>query len=198
MPLQGFLRTSDPSHISSITAGTKIKRKKLIVPQSLSKSSEIETILRDCQDHSSPHPTIPVELMQLKDGVGFESVGIAKCCPLCWYILEFPVGFNPPRQEQKPSKKPVSSQQKVALRNGRRRARTQHQTGPRSSTQMKFERILGMVEVETITAYDVMDALHISRTMARKLLETMVDSGTIIAERAGVGRGKQVYYTKTP
>lgn len=199
MPLQGYLKTSEPSRISSISTGTREKRKQIIAPSSGGEQVYVIMRVTDCLDHSSPHPTVPVELMERHEGGRWDSKGVARCCPLCWKILEFPQGFNPEIIPQVLSKKKrlLSPDQRAALRRGRK-SRHSPRKGFSKQTEDKLEQIRNMTEVEVITVYDAMERLEVSRTLARKLLEYLVTVGDLKAIREGAGRGHQTSYEKTP
>jgi len=194
MPLDGYLK-HDRSRISSISPGSVERRKRIKPVQRATKSMYVTLYVMDCVSHTSPSPSIPVMLKAYKHGVGWEDLGVAQCCPLCWVILKPPVDVVIPKPSRLPKPKPVATpKQRSSLASHRAKGRP---PGPTKKTVVHVEKIKELIDLDHLSASEVAAQLGMVRSRARQLLEQLVTSGYAVADR-GDGPPRQVYYTKAP
>jgi len=198
MPLVGYLKSSEPGRISSITNrdGDKTRRKKIYPIVEGMPDPVYAMYVLDCFTHEPGGVVVPVVLKLLAPTGGWDELGVAKCCPLCWRILQPPVGVDLPEAvdqpfwEQlttgyKPKVKPVSS-----VRKTERITRTGYQIQ---------QEILGFLEpLAGESVYEIMALLGCSRQTALKHLDRLVKQGKLVKDQSEGGGGHKSIYMIVP
>ena len=88
MAIKAFIKEKNHNAISSIWVGDKERKYIRPTPKGGKNFSTQAIYVTPCQDHSSPHPAVPVELRGFSPGLdGGKVLGIARACPFCWTIL---------------------------------------------------------------------------------------------------------------
>lgn len=194
MPLRGYMKTTDPGRISSITNVEDKSRRKRIVPLPVkTKEMYIRMYVADCETHDPPGTVAPVELFAHRDGVGWVSLGIAKCCPLCWLIIQ------PPPDTDLPPPRPVEyGDPNSAFAQGRRKKPSRKDKKLREDPYSKYFEVVSILrKAGTLTTAEVMSTLGLRRTAARRYLEQAVERKVAVKTvGAGGPAGKTVYSLK--
>jgi len=198
MPLIGYMKTSDPGRVSSITnlEGNKQRRKKIEPIAVFSNSMYMTMYVVDCLSHEPPGSVVPVLLRRYVNGQGWEDIGVAKCCPICWTVIQSPV------EEDLPAALPLLVEKKTG-RDGGSRVRVK-KLKPRtektsSVTFAQSAKIMGLVEkTGSTTVQDVMELLDLSRATCLKLLSWLVKQGKLVKQQSVGGRGARSIYEKAP
>lgn len=203
MPLVAYMSTADPGRIatiSSLPGPDKRRRKKLlpilIEPLYASESMYVRIYVLDCASHEPRGAVVPVELKRLASGVGWEDLGKARCCPLCWRILVAPVGVELPEPLPQPKMKPISAKQKASLQKGRTSQKRIRELGFSSAKEL----ILMLATDGPFTIQEAVEITKISKTATvRHLKDLLVEGKIIIAKRGSAGRGNStVFEIKAP
>jgi biotin operon repressor len=195
MPLVGYLSTNDPGRISSICRleGKELKayRRKIRElnrpnPTASLKEMYMYMYVRDCLEHARGGVVAPVVLKRY-NGAGFEVIGTAKCCPLCWVIIEKPFpDFPDPKIQEEPIVQTMS--QKEALRKGRRAQKAARK--PWIDNSSRVQELLDLFATgEEFTTAEVMSQMGLSRTAVLRYLERLMDLGKVVREGGSRGRG---------
>lgn len=199
MPLIAFMKTTDPGRISSITSsGDKLRRKKIIpIPVDIS-GLYTELYVIDCIWHRSPGKdrgvVVPVELRVNRNNE-WVSLGDARCCPLCWTIIEPPEGVELPPPQR------AVVEDKVDRYDGmqRRLNKTKKGRGTEIEAARKFNEVRTLLQQErSVTVKEVMLLLDLSRTAAKYYLEKAVKRGvaTSIVQGLGGPNNQTLYHWK--
>lgn len=199
MPLTGYMRTTDPGRISSISGylGDKTRRKKIRPITHSSNDAEISMYVMDCGWHNLSKKTggvvVPVFLKELVRGVGWGDLGMAKCCPLCWRILEPPVGMVLPEPDiqvfelgaaNKSTKKTASHRRKVSIG-----------VSDKPTSYVKSQQILSFLKpIGSADIYEIMAAIEVSRATAIKYMNFLIKNKKVTAERSLGGKGNRTQY----
>jgi len=195
MPLVGYLSTGDPGRISSICRleGRELidYRKKIfeLVPGVIEKGKVlyVRIYVRDCQEHERGGVTAPVVLKRLVAAGGWEELGKAQCCPLCWVILKKPYDSFPDRMPQA-ELRVATATQRDALRKGRRTQKEARK--PLADTGPVITDIRDMFSGgEEFTTQEVCHQVNLSRTAVLRYLERLLDLGELVQEKGSPGRG---------
>lgn len=202
MPLHGYLSIKDPGRISTITSlpgVDKHRRKKieLLVPGRLSSSQSmyVRILVRDCISHEPRGAVVPVELFKRKIPAGWQPLGTAKCCPLCWRIVVPPDGVSLAAPLTQPPVAEISEKQERALRKGRA-ARAAKKRPDKSSIR---QHIMTWMENEDFTLQDIMEVAKVSKTSVIRNVRQMIDEGVVVVVKQGAaGPGNQTWYGKAP
>lgn len=195
MPLFGYLSTGDPGRISTLCRleGKDLKayRKKLWElnrpdPTASPKEMYMRMYVRDCPEHDRGGAVVPVVLKR-HNGITFEAIGTAKCCPLCWVIVVKPYAdFPNPIPQEEPLVQTLS--QKEALRKGRRAQKASKR--PWIDNSARVQELLDMFSGgESFTTAEVMHQMQLSRTAVLRYMERLVDLGKLVREGGSRGRG---------
>lgn len=194
MPLVGFLQTNDPGRISSITnvQGDLTRRKKIIpIPVHVS-NIFTEMYVVDCVSHEPMGSVVPVEIME-RGPVGWDLVGVAKCCPLCWAILVPPVGVDFP--EAKPLEIPEKDSKYDGVRS-RLLTSTRKGRGTEHSAAVKYNAVNKLLrERGSVTIQDVMQLLSLTRTGAKYYLEKALSRGIATKTVSSGGPSHKTVYS---
>lgn len=197
MPLEGYLGTLDPGRISSVCTvpGDKTRRKK-IKPNTrgTEASTQLSMYVRDCETHEPRGAVVPVELFNYDQGVGWKSVGVAKCCPLCWRILVAPEGVELPDPQPNP---PVGRRPNSAQREGLKIGRLKRQKKPVQQVTPAISEAIEayIMDGAPFSVQDVMSTSGKARTPVRKALVAAVKSGKLkIVVEGGHGLASKTLY----
>lgn len=185
MPIVGYLKTSDPGRISTLTNadGDPKRRKKLEPIRLVSNDMYLRLYVLDCSSHTPRGAVVPVILKQYKPGTGWEELGKAICCPLCWRIIIPPVGANLPEAQ------PLVVRE-VERRTAKKVTRIQ---GTPLATQ-RIDQITQLAAKGPISSHDVAGFVGINRPTAVRLLQIMVKMGRLEIEPSYGGRGRKTIY----
>lgn len=195
--IYGFLRTSDPGRLSSISTskpGTpKGERKFRKLRTAMGGSPYL--VVDSCSSHTQGDPVIPVELRQW-NGSEWCSLGKAGCCPLCWAVVRTPEGIElpPPLPDATAMAPWIVSK----LPRKHEAAKTTSRAGTRADPVMaRGLRWLEKVDASSpFTLVEMIDGAGISRASAIALIKKWLVIGTIELVQAGGGRGKRALYQK--
>lgn len=196
MGLNGYLKTSDPGRISSVSPSNDKTRRKQILPlvRGGSKLSS-RLYVRDCSDHSLGGGAVPIELFDYKPGGGWKSLGMAKVCVLCWLILTPPVEVSLPDPLPLPEPEWVDGKRKKRSPTGE--AKPKSELILHHNFQAITEFISTLKNQQTFTRKDLESALDISRSQSRKLLlNPSVKKLYDVVSTGGPGRGNIALYKK--
>jgi hypothetical protein len=198
MPLRGYLKTSDRGRISSISAidHDPTRRKKILPISKHSENMYVQIYVLDCSTHETGGPVVPVVLMQLKQGLGWEELGTAKCCPLCWAVLQPPPGISLPVAKLPQEPKKTSEKQRAALKKGRSGRRG----GATPETLRILDDLINLFTGDPGDWYveDIMDHMKVPRSTARHYLLMLEKQGEIQILTPTRGRGMKTVYRKAP
>jgi hypothetical protein len=196
MPLHGYLKTSSPGRISTITNynGDKTRSKKLYTLDS-SLSSRI--YIADCVTHDPVGGVVPVIIVEFQPGTGWTELGTAKCCPLCWMILVPPVDdFPDPVLQLSPDPAP-----RKGAKPRRKTVHVQEDGSSITSRQLNHQKLMDLIDNHPgeFSIYDVIEAVGCSKATALNLIKPMIARKKIIVtSRSTGGRGQMTLYKKAP
>lgn len=194
MPLVGYLKTSDPNRISTISANDErtSMRKKLLLPgdtQPVGMDVYTRTYVADCSEHIGG-VSVPVLLKRYDPEKKWKAIGTARCCPLCWKILVGVDGTKePPTQKQYPNGEPISQRRAAAIeKTEKKKARKSRNL----ATSFNMARLLLWAEElgDWFDIYQVMEKFGVTRTKAHTMLDlaVKVDSLEVIVRRGKAQR----------
>lgn len=198
MPLYGYLKSSEPGRISSLTdrEGDKNHRKKIkAMPEGLADPVYALYVL-DCFQHEPGGVVVPVVLKLLAPQGGWDELGVAKCCPLCWRILQPPVGIDLPEAVDQPYWEALTTGYKpkvVPTSSVRKVAKT-----TRSGYQIQ-QTIMGYFDGPGVAdVYEIMALLNCSRSTALKHLDRLIKQKKIHKDPSLGGGGHRSHYYLGP
>lgn len=188
MPLIAFTKMSAPDQISTITTSMdrdSPNRKRIFETKYDSPSSRSKLYVRPCEEHGGGSSTVPVTIMAYVER-DWVSLGVARCCPLCWKIVvPPPTKFPPPSVDlllrKTRDKKPKKD--KVDNRAGHREGKT------RMVTKLKLLQTIKEAYPAKVSNPDLVTMTGISRAYVIQLINELEKDGRIIVERGGTGRG---------
>lgn len=190
---------TDLSRISSITTyerdrtrGRKIRR-----PSGKSRFSS-QLFVNDCITHDPGGVVAPVELKRFEDGE-WVSLGIAKCCPLCWMILQPPAGASIPE--------PISDGILAGLGRSRNSKGSKTLRPKRTHTEIgsigtPAQNVLNLFLVNPDREFTVTDLIqesgHARATVLKSLKLWITQKKIIITHVGSTGRGNPSKYKRAP
>lgn len=198
LPLSGFLKTSDPGRISTISiTGDKTRKKKLVPTKYDSNHAQQTMYVRDCIEHDLSgelRGVVPVQLFRFKEGQGWQEVGIAKCCTLCWKIIVPPTDDFPRALPLPVGKAREQDETRATLKTNRKTAKKVASKRNREESE-RVKRLLDLIsQGEDWDVYELADHFKVSRQTMLKSLKMLEDTGTIVADRKGPGKGNKTYW----
>jgi len=195
MPLVGYLKTKEPGRISSITNldGDLERRKKIRQIPNQMKEPSISMYVLDCYTHEPGGSVVPVILKELTPGRGWQEIGVAKCCPLCWRIIQPPVGVDLPVAIDQPVlSASITDTGTITISQLKRKA-------PRKPILDGFEvqkNILAYLKpIGEADVYEIMGLLGCSRQTALKHLSRLIKQKKVIKSVEGGGGGHRSMYS---
>lgn len=197
MGLVGYLMTSDPGRISSITGydGDRRRRKK-IIPLKTSKEMYVIMHVMDCLVHEPGGVVVRVTLKQHEPPNNWKIVGEVKCCPLCWKIL-----WKSPEASHLPDSQPALPVGSTDEYGQLKKVKTTRTKKPRT-VDRGHEAYLAITSLAntktTFSVYDVMEVLKIGRTPSLRHLNNVLHSKKIVKLANITGRGSRTFYKRAP
>jgi len=203
VPLNGYMKTSDPGRISTITVAGGVKgftrHKKLFPTKYDSKQGRTFMYVRDCEEHDvqqAPGGVIPVELFTYVDGKQ-QSQGIAKCCVFCWLILVPPTPEFPAPQPLPTGKAATSEDSGLKTRGKDLKPRTRTETVAVIKAAELIKRVLSDDPSQSYPVVELVSLTSLPRATLNRLLGKMEEKGYIQKEIevAPNGRKRIVYFS---
>jgi hypothetical protein len=196
LPLNGYLRTSAPKEISTITVvpkggGDELRKKRIRRLDGLTKEAQLSIYAYPCESHDPPGGLVPVTLFYwapLKNN--WEELGEAKCCILCYEVV-LPPAAGLPRpvvQMKLPEDEPV--------RKPEREKKADSPQKPKKKVRVQYlgKQIVDFVEeVGSVDSYAIVEKFGVSRSTAVNTLGILVRLGRLSAT-PGIGRGNRTTY----
>lgn len=187
--ITAFMKRLDPGRISTIVISpTNVERheqlRRKLAPAP--KGGSAQLFVDDCRSHTlGVDASIPVVLMQpgRVGAPGWKELGVARCCPLCWMILQTPEGVELP--DPKPLVAPEAVKKPVQPPKERKAKDPASFAGNLAAIWQAIQSLKGT----TFSTYDVMAACGRPRPEVRRRLEIFVKSGVL--ERTPPKRGRQ-------
>lgn len=195
MPLVAFMKDTDPNRISTITPDeTDRQRARKLVParESIPGANVYDKlVVADCLTHIGG-VSVPVELRVRGSSPGeWESIGIARACPLCWRIL---VGVDGTKE---PEVKPLDHTGTHRTRKPKPPRRTKTKLPVAVDVHLDKVNFPSLKERmpkgEWFDVYQVMEEYNISRASASETLGQLRKMG-LIEVIPGRGRGNKTVY----
>jgi len=200
MPLSGYLKTSDPGRISTIAiAGSKERRKKILPTRYNSKTAAETVYMRDCVTHGSPESmggTVPVEMFR-NEGKEWISLGIARCCVLCWLVIVPPTNDFPEPQPLPVGKGAAADGGSPRRRGPDKQPRTRAESKTMQSAAKDLKGWLDADPSMPMSVAELMAGTGLPRASMNRLLDKMVEKGYLVREEeeSASGRKRWMYYS---
>jgi len=196
MPLTGYMKTKEPGRISSITTvdGDKARRKQIRPMEPGMKDPVYAMYVADCSVHEHGGVVVPVMLKRLVQGWGWEELGVAKCCPLCWRIITPPVGIDLPPAVERLAVESASPANGTAAQNSETSKAAPGKKGPPRGFEIQKMITSYLEGVMAADVYEIMALLECSRPTALRHLNRMIRTKKLEKEIGGGGGNKTMYW----
>ena len=199
MPLHGYLKSLDKGRISTITNlnGDKSRRKKLLPARKDDRLSS-QLFVNDCVTHDPRGGVVPVILVDREPGKGWVEIGVAKCCPLCWMIIEPPDGVELP--DPTPRRPPVADSEELLTSSGSKSAQGRASTKqPKNGTTLYLRAQEWVSKQDSpFDAYQMAEALDVTRRQMIPVIHLLLSGYLTVVKDSHGGRGVRKLYKKAP